>query len=185
MTCEELAAEFPLGPDSLPQPGVPCGRIEPFTPPASRVFPGTVRDCWIYVPAQYDPATPACVLIVQDGAEHLKPERRWHIPTVLDNLIHRQEIPVTIGVFINPGTIPAVVTGARARDNRSFEYDSRGDAYARFLLEEILPEVARRYRLRSDAGSRCLMGGSSGAVCAFNAAWERPQEFGRVLSIVG
>ncbi|HNC23610.1 MAG TPA: alpha/beta hydrolase-fold protein [Opitutaceae bacterium] len=185
MTREELAAEFPLGPDSLPQPGVPCGRIEPFTPPASRVFPGTVRDCWIYVPAQYDPSTPACVLIVQDGAEHLKPERRWHIPTVLDNLIHRQEIPVTIGVFINPGTIPAAVTGARARDNRSFEYDSRGDAYARFLLEEILPEVARRYRLRSDAGSRCLMGGSSGAVCAFNAAWERPREFGRVLSIVG
>ncbi len=185
MTREELAAEFPLGPDSLPQPGVPRGRLEAFTPPPSRIFPGTVRDCWIYVPAQYDPATPACVLVVQDGAEHLKPERRWHIPTVLDNLIHRGEIPVTIGVFINPGTIPAAVPGARARDNRSFEYDSRGDAYARFLLEEILPEVSRRYRLRTEAGSRCLMGGSSGALCAFNAAWERPREFGRVLSIVG
>jgi len=185
MTREELAAEFPLGADSLPQPGVPQGRVEKFTHAASRIYPGTVRDVWIYVPAQYDPATPAAVMIVQDGADHLKAERRWHIPTVLDNLIHRREIPVTIGVFINPGVVPAAVPGAAARENRSFEYNSLGDAYARFLLEEILPEVGRRYALRSDGNSRCVMGGSSGALCAFNAAWERPHEFQRVLSIVG
>ena len=185
MTPQELAKEFPLTADSLPQPGVPTGVLEKFTHTNSRVFPGTVRDWWIYVPAQYDPKTPACVMIVQDGADHLKHERRWHIPTVLDNLIHRREIPVTIGIFINPGVIPASAPHAAARSNRSFEYDSLGDRYARFLLEEILPQVSRRYNLRSDGNSRCVMGGSSGAFCAFNAAWERPAEFQRVLSIVG
>ncbi|MDB6127120.1 MAG: gluconolactonase [Verrucomicrobia bacterium] len=161
------------------------GRLEKFTHANSAVFPGTVRDGWIYVPVQYDPATPACVMIVQDGADHLKHERRWHIPTVLDNLIHRREIPVTIGIFINPGIIPSSVSGAAPRPNRSFEYDSLGDRYARFLLEEILPEASRRYNLRQDGNSRCVMGGSSGAFCAFNAAWERPNDFRRVLSIVG
>lgn len=185
MTPEELAAEFPLTPDSLPQPGVPQGRIEPFQHANSEVFPGTVRDCWIYIPAQYVAEQPACVMVVQDGAEHLKHERRWHIPTVLDNLIHRGEIPVTIGIFLNPGMIPAAVEGGAPRNNRSFEYDSPGDRYARFLLQEILPEVGRRYALRTDGNSRSIMGGSSGAFCAFNVAWERPNEFRRVISIVG
>jgi len=185
MTREQLAAEFPLGPDSLPQPGVPAGRVEPFATGVSRVYPGAVRDAWLYVPAQYNPAQPACVLIVQDGADHLKPERRWHIPTVLDNLIHRGEIPVTIGIFLNPGEVPSAVPGAAPRENRSFEYDSPGDRYARFLLEEILPAAGRLHALRTDGASRCLMGGSSGAYCAFNAAWERPREFQRVISIVG
>ena len=185
MTPEELAAEFPLGPDSLPQPGVPQGRLEKFTWATSRIFPGTVRDCWIYVPAQYDAAKPACVLVVQDGEAHWQPERRWRIPTILDNLIHQQAIPVMIGIFINPGVVPSPLAGAAARNNRSFEYDSLGDRYARFLLEEILPEVGRRYRLAPDGNSRAIMGGSSGAMCAFNAAWERPDAFARVLSIVG
>jgi sugar lactone lactonase YvrE len=185
MTPEELALEFPLGPDSLPQAGVPQGRLEKFTWSASRIFPGTVRDCWIYVPAQYDPARPACVLVVQDGEGHWQPERRWRIPTILDNLIHRQAIPLMIGVFVNPGVIPSSLDGVAGRNNRSFEYDSLGDRYARFLLEEILPEVGRRYPLAQDANSRAIMGGSSGAMCAFNAAWERPDAFSRVLSIVG
>ncbi len=185
MTPEQLDAEFPLGPDSFPQPGVPAGRLEKFTWSTSRVFPGTVRDCWIYVPAQYDAAKPACVLVVQDGEAHWQPERRWRIPTILDNLIHQQAIPVTIGIFINPGVIPASVAGAAAHINRSFEYDSLGDRYARFLTEEILPEVGRRYPLAPDGNSRAIMGGSSGAKCAFNVAWERPDAFARVLSIVG
>lgn len=184
MTPQELAAEFPLTPDSLPQPGVPQGRLEKFSH-VSRVFRGAERDGWIYVPAQYDPATPACVMVVQDGIEHLKHERRWHIPTVLDNLIHRGEMPVTIGIFLNPGSIPSPLPGGQARYNRSFEYDSLGDRYARFLIEEILPEVGSRYALSDDPNSRCIMGGSSGAFCAFNVAWERPDAFRRVISIVG
>jgi len=185
MTPEQLDLEFPLGPDSLPQSGVPEGRMEKFTWSTSRVFPGTVRDCWIYVPAHYDATQPACVFVVQDGEAHWEPKRRWRIPTILDNLIHQRAIPVMIGVFINPGVIPATVEGGAARVNRSFEYDSLGDRYARLLTEEILPEVGRRYALRQDAHSRAIMGGSSGAFCAFNAAWERPDVFSRVLSIVG
>jgi sugar lactone lactonase YvrE len=185
MTPEQLDAEFPLGPDSLPQPGVPAGRLEKFTWSTSRVFPGTVRDCWIYVPAQYDATKPACVFVIQDGEGHWTPQRRWRIPTILDNLIHQRAIPVMIGIFINPGVIPAPVEGGTPRINRSYEYDSLGDRYARFLAEEILPEVGRRYTLAPDGNSRAIMGGSSGAICAFNAAWERPDVFSRVLSIVG
>ena len=185
MTPEELAAEFPLGPDSLPQPGVPQGKLEKFTWATSRVFPGTVRDYWVYVPAQYDAAKPACVFVVQDGEAHWVQERRWRIPTILDNLIHQRAIPVMIGIFINPGVIPAAIPGAAARVNRSFEYDSLGDRYARLLVDEILPEVGRRYHLAPDGNSRAIMGGSSGAICAFNAAWERPDVFSRVFSIVG
>ena len=185
MTPEELAAEFPLGPDSLPQPGVPQGRLEKFTWATSRIFPGTVRDTWVYVPAQYDATKPACVFVIQDGKAHWQPDRRWQIPTILDNLIHQKSIPVMIGVFIDPGVIPPSKPGAAERINRSFEYDSLGDRYARFVLEEILPEVGRRYALAQDGNSRAIMGGSSGAFCAFNAAWERPDGFARVLSIVG
>ena len=185
MTPEELAVEFPLGPDSLPQPGVPHGKLEHFTWTTSRVFPGTVRSYWVYVPAQYDATKPACVFVVQDGKAHWQPERRWRIPTILDNLIHQGAIPVMIGVFVDPGVIPSTVVGGLDRNNRSYEYDSLGDRYARFLVEEILPEVGRHYSLAADANSRAIMGGSSGAFCAFNAAWERPDAFARVMSIVG
>jgi len=185
MNDEQLAAEFPLRPESRPQPGVPPGKVVKSNFADSRIFPGTVRDYYVYVPAAYDPATPACVMIVQDGLAHITQERRWQIPTVLDNLIHRREIPVCIGIFINPGVIPVSTPGAKPRNNRSFEYDSLSDRYARFLLEEILPEVGLHYNLARDAGSRLLMGGSSGAACAFTAAWHRPDEFQRVLSIVG
>ncbi len=185
MTDEERDVEFPLGPDSRPQAGVPKGRLEHFRWEKSGIFPGTVRDCWIYVPEQYDANKPACVFIVQDGKAHWQPERRWRIPTILDNLIHQGAIPVMIGIFLDPGIIPSSIPGGADRDNRSFEYDSLGDRYARFLLDEILPEVGRRYNLAADGNSRAIMGGSSGAMCAFNAAWERPDAFGRVLSIVG
>jgi hypothetical protein len=137
------------------------------------------------VPAQYDAAKPACVLVVQDGEAHWQAERRWRIPTILDNLIHQKAIPVMIGIFVNPGVIPPSAGTGPGRVNRSFEYDSLGDRYARFLIEEILPEVGRRYSLAQDGNSRAIMGGSSGAFCAFNAAWERPDAFARVLSIVG
>lgn len=185
MTPAELDAAFPLPPDSLPQPGVPAGRLDAFTWNDSRIFPGTVRDYWVYTPAGHDVAQPACVMVVNDGLAHHQPERRWRIPTVLDNLIHARAIPPCIAIFIEPGKIPSAVAGGTARDNRSFEYDSLGDRYARFLLEEILPAVSSRYALSPDPAHRLIMGGSSGAFCAFNVAWERPDAFGRVLSIVG
>ncbi|MFZ9682694.1 MAG: alpha/beta hydrolase-fold protein [Cephaloticoccus sp.] len=184
MTPKQLAKFFPLGPDSLPQPGVPRGRVEARTLDSSRVFPGTVRDYWVYVPAQYRASRPACVLVVQDGHAHLF-GGRWNLAVVLDNLIHQRAMPVTIGVFINPGKVPAARAGGAERDNRSLEYDTPGDRYARFVLEEILPEVARDYLLRTDGNSRAIFGGSSGGMCALNAAWSRPDAFQRVVSEVG
>lgn len=173
---------YPDHPDSLPQEGVPQGRIEgPFTF-RSTVFPGTVRDYWVYVPARYDADRPACVFVVQDGLNRAKD---WKLPAVLDNLIHKGDIPVQIGVFINPGVVPAVNDNALPRFNRSFEYDSLGDRYARFLIEEILPEVGRRWNLSSDPDDRAIAGASSGAICAFNVAWERPDQFRRVVSTIG
>ena len=184
MTPAELAQIFPLGPDSLKQPDVPVGRVEKCEFNSSRIYPGTVRDYWVYVPAQYRPTKAACVLVVQDGHDHLF-AGRWNTAVVLDNLIHQKAMPVTIGVFINPGKIPPARAGGMTRDNRSFEYDSAGDRYARFVLEEILHVVAARFKLRTDGNSRAIMGGSSGGFCSLNAAWCRPDAFQRVVSMVG
>ena len=171
-----------LSRDSKPQPGVPQGRVTgPFSW-TSELFPGTERDYWVYVPAQYDASRPACVMVVQDG---LKKAKDWHLIPVLDNLIHGKEMPVTIGIFIDPGIVPAPHENAQPRFNRSFEYDALGDRYARFLIEEILPEVSKSYRLSEDPNDRAIAGSSSGAICAFNAAWERPDAFRRVLSTIG
>ena len=148
----------------------------------SKIYPGTVREYAIYVPAQYDAAKPACVLVVQDG---LRRAEGWKIPTVLDNLIHKQEMPVTIGIFVSPGVVPAPHENAQPRFNRSFEYDALGDRYARFLIEEMLPEVGKKYNLSNDPNDRAIAGSSSGAICAFTVAWERPDAFRRVLSTVG
>src|SRR5205085_7207721 len=103
----------------------------------------TERDYWVYVPKQYDGSKPAAVMVFQDGAGYVNLNGDRRVPTVFDNLIHKKEMPVTIGIFINPGNIPAAQPGGRPRSNRSFEYDSLGDQYARFLLEEILPEVGK------------------------------------------
>lgn len=174
--------DYPLGPDSKRQDGVPSGKVTQYRWENSRLFPGTVRDYWIYVPAQYNGSEPACVMVFQDGGGFVNEKGRWQAPVVMDNLIHRGEMPVTIGIFINPGVVPASHPGAQARYNRSFEYDGMGDRYARFLLEEILPEVEKSYRLRQDGNSRGIAGSSSGAVCAFTAAWERPDAFQRVYT---
>ncbi|WP_339910434.1 SMP-30/gluconolactonase/LRE family protein [Symmachiella dynata] len=173
---------YDVDPDSLPQKGVPQGEIKGPFPWKSEVFPGTEREYWIYVPAQYDKDKPACVMVVQDGLGRAK---GWKMPTVFDNLIHKGEMPVTIGIFITPGVVPAPHEGAQARFNRSFEYDSLGDRYANFLLEEILPEVAKSYNLSEDPNDRAISGASSGAICAFNVAWERPDPFRRVFSTIG
>jgi gluconolactonase len=171
---------------SVEHAGVPKGEVLKFTFDNSKIFPGTWREYWIYVPAQYKPDKPACIYINQDGIQ-------WKAPTVFDNLIHNKEMPITIGVFITPGRVMADSgTSAQNRFNRSFEYDGLGDAYARFILNEILPDIetkktsdGRAIRLSKNGNDRAIGGSSSGAVCAFTAAWERPQEFSRVFSAIG
>jgi enterochelin esterase family protein len=161
-------------PDSREHAGVPRGSVRQMPPWESQIFKGTKRDWWLYVPAQYRDDAPAAVMVFQDG----NGPRAW-VPTVFDNLIAKGEMPVTVGLFIEPGG------RAAPRDNRSFEYDSLSDLYARFLLEEILPEVEKTVKLRHDAASRAIAGQSSGGICAFTVAWERPNEFGKVISWTG
>jgi enterochelin esterase-like enzyme len=161
-------------PDSLPQPGVPRGTVKQMPPWESKIFAGTKRDWWVYVPAQYTDASPAAVMVFQDGAGP-----KDYVPTVFDNLIAKKDMPVTVAIFIQPGI------RADGGANRSFEYDTLSDQYARFLLEEILPEVEKTVMLRHDAASRAISGASSGGICAFTVAWERPNEFSKVLSWIG
>ncbi|MBK8503765.1 MAG: gluconolactonase [Saprospiraceae bacterium] len=145
-------------------------------------IPGTDRNYWIYVPTQYDPAKATCSIIVQDG---LGRANGWKLPTTMDSLIDENTIPPIIGIFIDHGKVSAADTSDYPRFNRSFEYDALGDRYARFLIEEIIPEVKKKYNLSDDPNDRSLAGASSGAICAFNAAWERPDAFRRVLSTIG
>jgi len=179
---------YPLGPDSLPQDGVPQGKLEGPFEFGSRVFAGTVRRYWVYVPAQYSGATPANLLVFQDGQRATNPKGSLRVPQVLENLIHKQDIPVTIGVFITPGhrgdAYPDDL-GTKNPNHRAAEYDSLSDAYARFLIEELLPEVANTYNLTQDPARRAIGGTSSGAICAFTVAWQRPDQFGNVVSMIG
>ena len=176
--------DYTLGADSQSQEGVPRGEVTQYAW-TSKIFPGTVRDYWVYVPKQYDPAKPACVMVFQDGGGYVNEKGSWRVPIVFDNLIHKKEMPVTVGIFINPGVVPATSDNALPRFDRSFEYDGLGDQYARFLLEEMLPEVGKKYNLAKDGNSRAIAGASSGAICAFTVAWERPEEFSRVFSTIG
>lgn len=175
---------FTHGPDSQRQTGVPRGTITK-SEWRSAVFPGTLRDYWVYVPAQYTPDKPACVMVFQDGSSYVDEAGDFRVPIVLDNLIHQGKMPVTIGILINPGYFPPVAPDQQPISNRSFEYDTLSDQYVRFLLEEILPAVGAKYRLTDEAGGRAICGISSGGICAWTAAWERPDAFSKVLSHVG
>lgn len=178
------AEEYSLGPDSQRQPGVPRGAITKYTW-TGKIYPGTVRDYWIYVPAQYKVEQSACVMIFQDGGRMVEETGSWRVPIVFDNLIQKGEMPVTLGVFVDPGVLPALSQEQQNRYNRSFEYDALGDRYARFLIEEILPEVAKHYNLSKDPNDHAIAGSSSGGIAAFNAAWSRPDAFHRVMSFIG
>jgi gluconolactonase len=176
--------KYPLGPDSERQASVPRGQVSKHSW-TSKVYPGTVRDYWVYVPSQYRPETPACVMVFQDGAGLVSEDGRWRVPVVFDNLIHKREMPVTIGIFISPGVLPPLQETFQGRYNRSFEYDALNDRYARFLLEEILPEVGKAYKLSQDPNDRGIAGSSSGGIAALMAAWNRPDAFRRVISFIG
>ncbi|MDX1983368.1 MAG: SMP-30/gluconolactonase/LRE family protein [Bryobacteraceae bacterium] len=176
--------EYAYGPDSSRQPGVPRGTVTRHKFEGSRIYPGVTHDYWIYVPAQYKAAEPAAVMVFQDGGGFVNETGHSRVPIVSDNLIHKGEMPVTIAVLINPGIVPALSDSQQARFHRSYEYDAVTDRYARFLLEEMLPEVGKSYNLTSDPNLRAISGSSSGGNCSFTAAWERPDGFRRVMSFI-
>jgi enterochelin esterase family protein len=184
-TVASAADDYKLGPDSQRQQGVPEGTVTKHTWNNSRVFKGTERDYWVYVPKQYDGSKPACVMVFQDGGNYQDPEKDFRVPIVFDNLIHKGEMPITVGIFINPGVIPAADPEKKPRSNRSFEYDSLTPEYADFLLKEILPEVGKQVKLTDKPGERAIGGISSGGICAWTVAWEKPEAFQKVLSHVG
>ena len=180
--------DYPLTPDSLPQDGVPKGRLEGPFEFRSQIITNTVRRYWIYVPAQYTGETPANVLVFQDGARAINPTGALRVPQVIENLVFRKDIPVTIGIFVTPGqrgdVFPADI-GTGNPNNRAQEYDAVDDTYARFLIDELLPEVGKKYRLTTDPTRRAIGGTSSGAICAFTVAWHRPDAFRNVVSGIG
>ncbi|HEY1186839.1 MAG TPA: alpha/beta hydrolase-fold protein, partial [Gemmata sp.] len=181
-------ATYKLGPDSQKQKGVPAGELVGPVLFKSAAFEGTVRQYWVYVPAQYKPENPAAVLVFQDGQRAINPKGVIRAPVVLDNLIHRKEIPVTIGLFVTPGhkgtEYPAAL-GTGNPNNRSMEYDSLGAPFAKLIVDEMLPELAKKYTLTKDPNERAIAGFSSGGIAAFTVAWERPDAFRRVYSAIG
>jgi enterochelin esterase family protein len=178
-------------------PGVPQGTWEKYLWDKSEIFPQTTRDVWIYIPAQYDPKVPACLMVIQDGPRQYAVRERndvdqrarrtqeYCMPTVLDNLINRKELPVIITVFINPGSTAIDANGKPDFNNRSVEYDSVTDKYSQFLAKEILPPIEQKYNIRKDPAGRAIGGISSGAICAFTVAFNHPDWFSKVLSDVG
>ncbi len=182
LTARSFAAE---NPNRQVQAGVPQGKLSSGQFKESQIFPGTVRDYSVYVPAQYDPEKPAALMVFMDGSGYANPKGSFRVPVVFDNLIHQKAMPVTIAVFVNPGTVPATVKGANARSNRSFEYDSPGDRYANFLVDEFLPVALKGLNVSKSPADRAVCGISSGGICAFTAAWEKPEQFGKVLSHIG
>jgi len=172
-------------PQAVHSDEVPKGEVKEYEFESSKIFPGTTRKFWVYVPQQYSPDKPACVYVGQDGIQYKAPE-------VFDRLIAAKEMPVTIGVFVMHGRVKAPNGESLDRFNRSYEYDGLGDNYARFILDEILPEVekktagdGRAIKLSKSGNDRAIAGASSGAICAFTTAWERPDAFSRVFSTIG
>jgi enterochelin esterase-like enzyme len=163
------------GPDSATHPGVPQGRLSEKMVHTSKIYPGMVTEYWLYVPAQYDPQTPAALMVWQDGHYHIERTGASRLQNVIDNLTHQKKIPVAIYLFIEPGKV-----GEQAM--RSIEYDTVSDQYPRFLRDEIMPQIYVQYNIRKDPYSRAIAGNSSGGICAFNAAWYHYDQFSRVLA---
>jgi Putative esterase len=180
--------EYPPTIDSIAQPVVAKGKLIGPLEFHSKIIDGnTVRRYWIYVPVGYDPKDPPNLLVFQDGQRAIGPI--LNIPTVLDNLIAKGDIPKTIGIFITPGNANTEHypdnLGQGNPNHRAQEYDQVNDAYARFLTEELLPEVAKKYPFANDPRRRAIGGTSSGAICAWTVAWNKPEAFGNVISMIG
>ncbi len=174
---------YSLGPDSQPQPGVPKGTVTHYVLKPGRFYPGTPHNYAVYVPKQYNPAKPTPFMIFLDGSQALGNSMR--VPIVFDNLIAKHEIPPMIGIFVDPGILPALSANDQRRYNRIYEYDSLSSLYSQFLIHRLIPAVAAKYNLSKNPSDRGLSGVSTGAVGAFMAAWHRPDQFRRVLSFIG
>ena len=186
----DVNAYYQLGPDSISHDGVPKGEVRgPFVLP-SQSYPGTQHTYWVYVPAQYNRSIPASLMIFQDGQAFKDLDGSLRTPNVLDNLIYRREIPVMIAVFTNPGRTPEQPEPTPRnwgdRDtNRPTEYNSLDDKYARVIVDELMPALYKEYNISKDPERHGIGGASSGAIAAFTVAWQRPDDFRKVLSIVG
>ncbi|MFT5905125.1 MAG: enterochelin esterase-like enzyme [Cryomorphaceae bacterium] len=184
------AQDLPWLADSIRQKGVPQGKVTRHEI-RSEIYPGTIRQYYLYVPAQYDGKSPAAVMVFQDGHAYVEEKGQFRTSIVFDNLIAKKAMPITIGIFINPGLHVEKIEGRQSwgthknKSNRSVEYDSLGKKYAEFLEKEILPAVAQKYKLTNNPEQRAICGLSSGGICAFTAAWERPDLFQKVMSHVG
>jgi enterochelin esterase-like enzyme len=184
-------SQFRLGPDSLPQDGVPKGEIKGPFHIQSNAYPGTQHTYSVYVPAQYDAAIPTAIMVFQDGQAFIDPKGDLRTQNVLDNLIYRRELPVMISVFINPGRTPEQVEPSPevgwgdGFTNRGIEYNTPDDKYARVITEELMPVMYKEYNISKDPEMHGIGGSSSGAIAAWAVAWERPNEFRKVLSNVG
>lgn len=172
--------DYPIPAESVKQEGVPVGEVTKGVFDGSTIFPGTTREFAVYVPAQYDGTRPVALMVFQDGLGYLN-----NVPVTFDNLIHAGDMPVTIGLFVNPGLVPELDENSLARYNRSFEYDAADDRYARFLIEEMMPHALKDLNITGDPNMRAICGSSSGGIAAFQVAWERPDQFRRVFTTVG
>lgn len=187
-------SQYVLGPDSQEKEGIPKGTVTEYEMTDSKAFPGFGRKWALYVPKQYDPSKEACLMIFQDGSNYSSRNGQWRVPTVFDNLIAQGKMPVTIALFINPGFIPDPKK-PNAKDakgkplgksNRSFEYDNVTDLYPKFLVEEMIPLAeSKGVKISKDPLRRGIAGSSSGGICAFNAAWQRPESFSKVFTTIG
>ncbi len=187
-------AQYVLGSDSQVKPKVPKGEVREFEMKDSKAFPGYARKWALYIPKQYDGKKPAALMVFQDGLGYVAPTGSWRIPTVFDNLIASGKMPVTIGLFINPGFIPDPKNPngkdkkgkPLGKSNRSFEYDNVTTAYVSFLINEMIPLAeAQGLNISKEASHRAIAGSSSGGICAFNAAWHRPDQFSKVFTTIG
>ncbi len=181
---------YQLGPDSAPRAGVPQGKVVGPLSLESKVYPNTSRNYWVYVPAQYDGKTPASLMIFQDGHAFVGLKGDYRIPFVFDNLIYRREMPVTIGVFINPGHTPEQTESTDSEwgdrtNNRRIEYNALDEKYSKLIVDELLPALKKTYSISDRPEDRAIAGASSGAICAFTVAWQRPDQFRKVISTIG
>lgn len=177
-----------LGVDHFPQEGVPKGKLKGPFEFHSKIFTGTVRRYWIFIPAQYKKTEAASLLVFQDGQRATNTKGSLRVPQVLENLIAKGDIPVTIGLFVTPGNFSKHYPGNLGMDNpdnRAQEYDAMSDRYARMLIEELIPLVEAQYTLTKDPEQRVIGGTSSGAIAAFTTAWQRPDYFRKVFSGIG
>ena len=184
-------SQYRIGPDSMPHDGVPKGEVKGPYVIKSNAYPGTQHTYWVYVPAQYDPSKATALMVFQDGQAFKDENGEMRAQNVMDNLIYRREIPVMIGVFINPGRTPEQqepspkIGWGDGFTNRGVEYNTLDDKYARVITEELIPDLEKSYNISKDPDQRGIGGSSSGAIAAFTVAWERPNAFHKVLSVVG